>query len=283
MLRLVLSVLSLLLPSSLWAQYVSGTVVVLEDGGDYIVIAADSLRLGPGAGQASHAACKIVKLSDQLVFATSGISGRPGVAKTPRSGTWDVYDIARQEYAVLADKHTDHLIQKLAAGYGERLAGRINEDLKMEPEGPLRSYLTKHGDEGAGAAVFAGFDEQHRRVIVEVRVGIQVPGDRVMGYAAKLLPGGDDTMEAEVVGDTTIAGELAAGRTERSRGWRSTISLRSTGLGLRDRLLFEAQYVAELTAQYDPDQAGGPTDVILVTRNQGVTWVRRKPTCGPKD
>jgi hypothetical protein len=48
MLRLVLSVLSLLLPSSLWAQYVSGTVVVLEDGGDYIVIAADSLRLGPG-------------------------------------------------------------------------------------------------------------------------------------------------------------------------------------------------------------------------------------------
>src|SRR5258708_1542727 len=104
MLRLTISVVSLLLPSTLCAQYVSGTVVVLEDSGDYIVIAADSLRLGPRSGQVSHDACKIVKLSDQLVFAASGISGHPRVAKTAGPGTWDVYDVDRQEDALLGDK-----------------------------------------------------------------------------------------------------------------------------------------------------------------------------------
>src|ERR1035441_6621256 len=68
MLRIALLVVSLALPSTLWAQYVHGTVVVLEDGGDYVAIATDSLRLGPGPGEVSHSACKIVVLSDQFVF-----------------------------------------------------------------------------------------------------------------------------------------------------------------------------------------------------------------------
>jgi hypothetical protein len=146
--------------------------------------------------------------------------------------------------------------------------------LKLESK--LRLYLANGG---GATAIIAGFDEQHQRVIVEVKIGIQAPGDHVVGYAIKLLPGGDGTMETEVLGDTTIAGELAGGRTERSRSWRSAISLRSTGLGLKDQLLFEAQYVAESTAQYDPDLVGGPIDLIVVTRKLGVMWVRRKSAC----
>lgn len=277
---LLLLILSLLLHPTLWAQHVSGTVVVLEDGGDYIVIAADSLSLGPGAGQVSHTACKIVKLSDQLVFAVSGISAYLGAANTSRADMWNAKDIARQEFSALAGKHPDNLIQKLAAAYGENLTSRINHELKVEPAGPLRSYLAEQGR--YGAAVFAGFDEQHQRVVVEVSMGIRAAGGMV-GYTTKVLPGGEDTMEAEVFGHNTIATELAEGRTERSRGWRSTITLRSTGLGLRDRMLFEAKYVAELTAQYDPDHVGGPIDEVLVTRKRGVTWVHRKPACGSKD
>jgi hypothetical protein len=280
MLRFTLVVLLLMLPSTLQAQYVSGTVVVLEVGGDYIVIAADSLRLGPDPGEVSHSACKIAKLSDQFVFATSGISGHPSVAKTPGSVTWNVYDIATQEYAVLANEHTAHLIQKLAAAYGERLADRINKDLKLEPEGPLRAYLAKHG---VGTAVFAGFDEEHHRVILEVRVGIQSPGATVVEYATRLLTAGDETTEAMVFGDSAIAGELNEGKTDRSRSWQSAMSLQLRGQGLKDRLLFKAEYVADLTARYDPNQVGGPIDVIHVTRNGGVTWVRRKSACTLKE
>ena len=250
--------------------------MVLEDGGDYIVIAADSLSVGPHFGQVSHTACKIVKLSDQLVFAVSGIGAYLGTANTSNLDKWDAKEIARREFFALVNKHSGHLIQKLAEAYGESLTDRINHDLKMEPSGPLRSYLAKQGR--YEAAVFAGFDEQHQRVIVEVSVGTWVTGD-MAASTTKVLPGGADTMEAEVLGHNMIAGELAEGRTERSRGWRSAIKLRTTGLGLKDRMLFETEYVAELTAQYDPEHVGGPIDVILVTRKHGVTWVRRKSAC----
>jgi len=250
----------------------------VEAGGDYIAIAADSFRLGPGRGEVSHAACKIVRLSDQLVFAASGISSRQGSAGAPFTDTWNASDIARHEHAALANKPTDHLIQKLAAAYGESLAARINHDLTLEPEGPLMSYVTRQG--GGGAAIFAGFDDRHERVIVEVTVRTLVAGARTVGYTTKLLPG-NDTEETEVVGDTTIAQELAAGRTERSRNWHSAMLLQ-TGLGLKDRLLAGAESVAEWTAQYDPEHVGAPIDVILVTRRRGVTWVRRKPECTVK-
>lgn len=276
MLRSAFLVLVSLLPSALWAQYVSGTVVVLEAGGDYIAVAADSFRLGPGQGEVSHTACKIVKLSDQLVFAASGLSSRQSYAGSPFTDTWNAKDIARHEHAALANKHTDHLIQKLAAAYGENLAARINHDLTLEPDGALMSYVTRQG--GGGAAIFAGFDDRHQRVIVEVTVRTLVAGARTVGYDIKVLPG-DDTQETEVVGDTTIAQELAAGGTERSRDWRSAMLLLQTGLGLKDRLLAAAESVAEQTAKYDPEHVGGPIDLILVTRKRGVTWVRRKPEC----
>jgi hypothetical protein len=278
MLRIALLVLVLAPPSTLWAQYVSGSVVVLEEGGDYIVIAADSLRLGPRPGQVSNTACKIVKLSDQLVFAASGLSGRPGITKAPGSDTWNANDIARQEYTAMGKKHNDQWIQKLAAAYGARLSGQINHDLRLEPDGPLMTYLAKHG--GGGAAVFAGFDEQLQRVMVEVTVGIQGPSARVVGYTTKLLPN-DDAGGTEVLGDTAIAQELAAGRTQRAQEWHSAMLLQPPGLSLKDRLLIGAESVAEWTAKYDPDLVGGPIDVILVTRKRGVTWVRRKPACGP--
>jgi len=277
MMRLALLVVSLALPSVLWAQYVHGTVVVLEDGGDYIAIAADSLRLGPGPGEVSHSACKIVVLSDELVFVASGLSGRPAIAKTPGSRPWNVDDIARQAFTALAKKRTDQWIQKVAAAYGERLSSQINQDLQLAPNAPLVDYLANQG--GGGAAVFAGFDEKHQRVVVEVSVRLQGPRSRV-GYITKLLPG-DDTDGTEVLGDTAIAQELAAGRTERAREWRSAMLLQPPGQSLKDRLLVGAQSVAEWTAKYDPDHVGLPIDVILVTRKGGVTWVHRKSACGP--
>jgi hypothetical protein len=277
MLRIALLVLSLALPSTLWAQYASGTVVVLEVGGDYIVVAADSLRLGPGPGQVSHSACKILKLSDQFVFAASGLEAHPGIAKTLGSNAWNVKDIAKQEYAALGKKHTDQWIQKLAAAYGERLSGQINHDLKLEPTGgPLMTYLTKH--QGGGAAVFAGFDEKLQRVIVEVKVAIQSPGARSVGYTTKLLPS-DSAGGTEVLGDTAIAQELAAGRSQRAQEWRSAMLLQSPAGSLKDSLIVGAESVAEWTAKYDPGLVGGPIDVILVTRKRGVTWVRRKQSC----
>jgi hypothetical protein len=275
----VLLALPLLLPPSLQAQFASGSVAVVETGGDYIAIAADSLRLGPAPGQVSHSACKIARLSGQLVFAATGVSDYPGTRNTPYSDAWSVRDIAEQEYLALAKKHTDHLIEKLAAAYAESLTSRINQRLKQLPEKELLTFVSSK--KGGSAAVFAGFDEQRQRVIVEVTVGIRMPGAREVGYATKHLTG-NETVGREIIGETAIAGELLAGKTERSQGWHSGMLLQSTGFGMRDRLLFGAERIVELTAKYDAYDVGGPIDEILVTRGRTAEWVHCKFSCGLK-
>lgn len=250
--------------------------MAVEAAGDYIAVAADSLRLGPAPGQVSHQACKIAKLSNQLVFAASGVSAYADVHKTAHSDVWNAHQIAEQAYSALENKRPDHLIEKLAEIYGEQLSNKINDGLKRDHGGQLLSLFSSR--EGGAEAIFAGFDEQHHRVIVVVTVGVQVAGAHVVGHSVKYLTG-DESWETEVIGDTTIARELSSRKTERSQGWHNAILLRSTGLPLKDRLPFEVERIGQLTAENDPLYVGGPIDVILVTRQRGVTWVYRKPAC----
>ena len=90
----------------------------------------------------------------------------------------------------------------------------------------------------------------------------------------------DSAGGTEVLGDTAIAQELAAGRSQRAQEWRSAMLLQPPGQSLKDSLIVGSESVAEWTAKYDPGSVGGPIDVILVTRKHGVTWVRRKQSCG---
>jgi hypothetical protein len=279
MLKLCFLALWALLPSALLAQYNNGSIVVVQGGGDYIVLAADSLRIAP-TGQIFYDACKIVKLSDQLVFGEAGISGKPSSGPASLVDSWTVLDMARTEYASLAKSHSADLIQQLAEAFGQRLASQINYDLKLKSSTPLRSYLAT--TPRASAAVFAGFDAQHQRVIVETTVGLPTPGAREVGYFIKRLPvkTGD---EAEILGETSIAAEMATGKTERSQQWRSAIALKTAGLSLKDRIVSATEYVVELTAKYAPEDVGGPIDAALITRGRGVTWAQRKPVCRAED
>jgi hypothetical protein len=267
------------MPSVLLAQYNHGSIVVVQGSGDYIALAADSLRIGP-TGQVFHDACKIAKLSDQLVFGEAGIAGKPSSGPASLVDSWNVLDMARTEYAALATNHSVDLIQQLAERFGRRLASQINYDLKLKSSTPLRSYLATMPR--ASAAVFAGFDVQHQRVIVEVTVGFQTPDAREVGYSVKRLPGKTGE-EAEILGETSIAGEMAAGTTERSRQWRSAVALKTAGLSLKDRIVSATEYVVELTAKYAPQDVGGPIDAVTITKARGVTWAQRKPGCRTED
>jgi hypothetical protein len=272
--------LLLLVPSTLFAQYSSGSVVVLRFAGDYIAIAADSLRLGPAAGQVSYDACKVASLGDELVFAETGISNKVSDGKTSLAASWDVFEMARQEYGILVKNHSAHLIPDLAETFGRRLAAQINRDLTLKSSAPLRSYLLEH--RGANAVVFAGFDEEHRPVVIEVTVGMKVPGAHEVGYSTRQLHGGE-TENTEILGETAIVAEFAAGTTERSRGWRSVMALQTGGLGLKESLLFQTRFLAELTAKYAPQDVGDPIDQVLVTRGHSLTWAKRKPRCSRED
>jgi hypothetical protein len=272
--------LLVLVPSTLFAQYLSGSVVVLRFAGDYIAIASDSLRLGPGAGQVAYDGCKVVSLSDQLVFAEAGIANKPAGGKTSLAESWSVFEMARHEYGVLSKSHSTHLIPELAEGFGRRLVAQINHDLTLKSSAPLRSYLLEH--RGANAVVFAGFDEEHRPVVIVVTVGIKAPSAHEVGYSTRQLHGGE-TENTEILGETSIVAEYAAGRTERSQGWRSVMALQTGGLGLKESLLFQSRYLAELTVKYAPQGVGGPIDQVLMTRGHSLTWAKRKPQCSRED
>ena len=258
------------------APCAQGSVAVLQAGGDYIVVAADSLRVGPRPGQVSYQACKILALGNQMVYAAVGISSKQYAAGALLPSNWETSDIAKREYDYFARKHEGRLIENVAVGYGNSLAAKINHDLKMDGQGRVRAFLWSN--QGVGRALFAGFDEKHQRVILEVNVALSSASAGEVTVTTTAHPGNDNAV-AQVIGDTSVAEEYAAGRTERSRGWRSALELENSGLGLKEQLIVATARIAELTAKNNPRLVGGPIDEVLVMRKAGVTWVRRKAAC----
>lgn len=255
----------LLMPMALSGQLVTGSIAVLQSADDYLVIAADSKSLSR-KGMSLHR-CKIVVLDDQLVYTGTGYMSYEGVR-----GTWDASDIAKQHYNLLANTPRHDRIRKLAEAYGASLAARLAPDIKAHPEEGWPSLLA--------AALFAGFDENRQRVVIEVTVH-QNPrkgqAQRV-GYSTKLFPA-NDAVFADVIGETAVAQEFTAGRTLRSQSWRNGLALETKGLGVKERLIAGAEKVVELTARYQPSLVGGSIDTVLVSRNMGVKWIRRKLAC----
>jgi hypothetical protein len=254
----------LLTPTDVSAQLVAGSIAVLQSADDYLVIAADSKSLSR-KGVFLHR-CKIVVLDDQLVYAGTGYTSYEGVR-----GTWDASAIAMQHYRLLAKTPRHELIRKLAEAYGASLSARLDPDVSSHPEEGWPLKLT--------TALFAGFDENRRRVVVEITV-YQKPsnGIRTVGYSARLFPE-SDAAYAVVIGETAVAQELAEGRTLRSQSWRKGLDLDTNGLGVKERLIAGAEKVVELTATYQPSLVGGSIDTVLISRNTGVQWIRRKLEC----
>ncbi|HTT19487.1 MAG TPA: hypothetical protein VMG82_11100 [Candidatus Sulfotelmatobacter sp.] len=132
-----------------------GSIAVLQSADDYLVIAADSKRLS-AKGVSLHS-CKVDALDEQLVFAITGYSSYSGVR-----GNWDAISVARQHYRQLAKTPRHELISALAETFGRDIAAKLEPDVRGHPEEGWPQTL--------GTAIFAGFDEQHQRVVVEVNI-----------------------------------------------------------------------------------------------------------------
>src|SRR5216683_726079 len=262
---LFVAVFTAILARGASGQLSIGSIAVLQSADDYLVIAADSKKLS-AKGVSLHS-CKVDALDDQLIFANTGYGSYAGVR-----GKWDATAVARQHYHVLANAPRQELISALAEAYGADLAAKLEPDVKDHPEeGWPQSLVT---------AIFAGFDEKRQRVVIEVNIHqLQRDGaGRAVGYSTKRLPA-SDAVFAEVIGDTAIAQEFAAGRTVRSQSWRNGLDFEVRGLGVKERLVAGAEKIVELTATYQPSIVGGAIDTVLVSRKTGVKWIHRKPEC----
>jgi hypothetical protein len=108
----------LLMPTARSGQLVTGSIVVLQSVGDYLVIAADSK--GVSQKGASYDRCKIVALDNRLVYAATGHTSRADASQIV--GTWGASAVARQAYLSLAKNPEHELIPKLADSFGASLA-----------------------------------------------------------------------------------------------------------------------------------------------------------------
>jgi hypothetical protein len=241
-----------------------GSIVVLQSADDYLIIAADSKNLS-AKGVSLHS-CKVDDLDDQLVFANTGYGNYAGVR-----GRWDAVAVARQHYHLVAKAPRHELIPALAEAYGADIAAKLEPDVKAHPEEGWPQILV--------TALFAGFDENRQRVVIEVSVHqIQRDGAGGVGYSTKRLPA-SDAVYAEVLGETSVAQEFAEGKTLRSQSWRSGLDFQVTAHGMKDRLISGAEKIVELTATYQPSVVGGAIDSVVVSRKTGVEWIHRKPEC----
>jgi hypothetical protein len=257
---LLISAIALTTPMSLSGQLNSGSIVVVESAGDYVVVAADSLNLS-AKGVSLHR-CKIIALDSRLVYANTGYTN-----KASAHGAWDATDIAKRNFRGLRNTPRHELIRKLAEAYGAEVAAKLEPDIMGHPEEGWPQLLT--------TAIFAGFDEDHRRALIEVSIHRTPFG---VGYSTKSLPT-DDAPFTDVLGETTIAQEFVAGRTSRSQDWKNILDSQVAGLAIRERVVTGARKLVELTAKYQPRLVGGQIDTVVISRSTGVEWVQCKPEC----
>jgi hypothetical protein len=255
-----------ILGDSASCQLSFGSIAVLQSADDYLIVAADSQKLSV-KGVSLHS-CKVDALDGQLVFANTGYGSYEGVR-----GKWDAIALARQHYHQLAKAPRHDMIPALAEAYGADLAAKLKPDLMAHPEEGWPQVLA--------TALFAGFDENRERVVIEVNVHQVTHDGDAVGYSTKRLPA-SDAFYAEVLGETSIAEEFATGRTLRSQSWRNGLNFQMQGLGVKERLIAGAENIVELTARYRPSVVGGAVDTVLVSRNTGVVWIHRKPECAKR-
>jgi hypothetical protein len=259
---LLVTAILLFMPMAPSGHLVTGSLVVLNSADDYIAIAADSKSLSRKG--ASYHRCKIVALDNRLVYAATGYTSRADASQI--GGTWDASALAKQTYRSLAKNPRHELIPKLAEALGASLAPRLNQSVEAHPQEGWPPILV--------TALFAGFDENGKRIIIQVDV--RKTGERHVGYTSRLLP---DDVHAVLSGETAIAQEYTAGRTPRSQSWQTSMAFENAGLGVKEQLIQGAEKIIALTEQYDPTLVGGPIDTLVISREAGVTWIHRKPEC----
>lgn len=144
---------------------------MLNSADDYIAIAADK---GVSQKGASYDRCKIVALDNQLVYAATGYTSR---ADGPQiGGMWDESALAKQMYRSLAKNPRHELIPKLAEALGASLASRLNQSVEAHPQEGRPPILV--------TPLFAGFDENGKRMIIQVNV--MRTDERHVSYTARL-------------------------------------------------------------------------------------------------
>ena len=277
--------------TNLWAQAVSGTVIVVERSKQKVIIAADS-RANFGNGRYQDSACKITALSDRLIFAAAGIVSDSSLF-IPRYLRFGAREQARRAFSAYSPTAKGEMrldvVGQTASRWARLMGLRFARASRAAP-GEVREWLRRidPGHERTlTIGIFAGLESNGELEVVIENIEYTEQNTSAPVAVSMMEPFNipnewpDNVFAFRPFGRTRIVAEMLAGKTDRAM--KEALAMRP----LRENLspnAFErlrAIRLVDLTIAYDPEPefVGGPIDAIELARGGRATWIQRKSGC----
>jgi hypothetical protein len=282
-----------LLSAAAWSQVRSGSIVVMGRSRQRVVIAADS-RINSGEGKYDDSSCKITALSDNLIFAATGIVGDSSYLLPPDL-RFEAKDEARKIFLRYSQTPKNFLdlgtVGTLASDWGAAMAAHFREAAEASPAS-LQQWLKRvelSHESPFIVGLFAGLESDGEISIYSVNVDYYArPAKgqtRSEPYFLTSMPiledFPDDFPFLSSFGMTEIFNEINEGRSDRAKQEINTRQLLQQTLSAEAYARSQVIRMVDLTIAYHPKQefVGGKIDVIELPRAGKVHWVQRKENC----
>jgi hypothetical protein len=290
--RQIVFVAFCLLPACARAQIHSGSIVVMGRSRQKVVIAADS-RVNLGDGKYEDSYCKITALSDNLIFAATGIVGDSSYL-LPEDLRFGATGEARKAFLSYSQKPEDFLdlgrVGTIASKWGAAMADHFRKAADASPANleEWRKRIDLSHESGFVVGLFAGLEPDGEISVYSVTVDYAEPRKGFLPtepYFLRSTPIPDDAPEdfsvTQAFGMSEIFDEINAGKTDRAKQEiRQSHYLQMTSFPE----VFAGRQVirmVDLTIAYDPKQefVGGRIDAIELPAGGKISWIQRKENC----
>jgi hypothetical protein len=290
--RIILLIACLLLAASAGSQIRSGSIVVLGRSRQRIVIAADS-RVNFGEGKYKDSSCKITALSDQLIFAATGIVGDSSYL-LPENLRFDATEEARKVFLQYSQRPENSFdlgkVGTMASSWGTAMAKHFRAAAESSPES-LQKWL-KRADLAHESpfivGVFAGLESDGEISVYSVNVDyVQAREGAVSAepFFLTSMPFSDDFPDdfplITPFGIPEIVHEISDGKSDRAKQELNNRQLLQKTLSAEAYARNQVIRMVDLTIAYHPKQefVGGKIDAIELPRAGKVQWIQRKGNC----
>ena len=245
---------------------VHGTVIVTGHSKTKLIVAADSRNVGK-----TTEVCKILVLNNRTIFAVSG----DATHANPQVTYWNAYAQAWYTFENAKSSPNTTRLKNAADSFGARFTNEVNQALKTDTKGSTE--LIQENGNTVVNAVFSGF-ENNLAEMYRVSVNYD-PSSRIVNYKLDTVANSDEIAFGASGWNETVL-EVLTGATPFSKSERRKWRMFSQGIPLRDRDLYLAMRLVELTMMYHPhrEDVGGSIDALEIT-TAGIRWVQCKPKC----
>ena len=281
-----------LLPAWAWAQVRSGSVVAMSRSRQNVIIAADS-RVNLGEGKHDDSYCKITALSDNLIFAATGIVGDSSYL-LPQDLRFGATDEARKAFLSYSQAPEDFLdlgkVGTIASKWGAAMSDHFRKAAEASPANfqEWRKRIDLTHESAFVVGLFAGLESTGEISVYSVNVDFVEPEKGFLPtepYFLRSTPIPEDAPDnfslTQVFGMQEIFEEINAGKTDRAKQEiRQRHYLEMTSF---PEVFARSQVIriVDLTIAYHPKQefVGGKIDAVELPRGGKINWIQRKEGC----